>query len=490
MRGRARGRRGRRPRSSLGRAAGGGRPRRAPDTAAGGCRACQVKCCALSAAPSPLVISGDREGRVLLWQLNPPPAGAPHAGSAAGARGSGALPPPPPEPPARRWALEGGHPPGVGIKCCCFSGDGRFAATGAGDGSLAVWDVSGLEPRLAATSRAPPPPPPPEPDAAADGGSSGGSGEGGDSMVDDDAAAPAAGAATDAATGDGEGGGASEGGGEPGPLRLEPLSGDAVLCCCLSHDGSVLAAGARAGRVGVWSGPARALSRLPPCHAEGAKVRAAALAPDGAHLTTGGDDARVVLWDVRRAAPLLAAQEHLRPVRALAFSPDGRRVASSGDDCLIAVLDFALLTTYASLASPAVAGAPCVRAGAWLGREGRGRRGSDAGGFGGALGESGAIRALRSGGDDSSGGAPEPPRPHPLLRRLRVTDGERLVVCALGEAPAAPGALGVLGGRRAAGLEGPPEACEQPLLCLEQGGQVRARRPAAGLACVSVHTLP
>jgi WD40 repeat protein len=380
----------------------------------------------------------------------------------------------------------------VAIKCCSFSGDGRFAAAGAADGSLAVWDVSGPEPRLAATSHVPEPPANTGGGDAADegrrrsgSGSGNSSGSGGGELGVEGARAPPAecGRAPDGGTDQEEGeevGGSRSGG--SGLIKLTRLSPDAVLCCCMSHDGSVLAAGARAGRVGVWSSARRTLARLPPCHAEGAKVRAVALAPDGRHLVTGGDDARVVLWDLARGAPLLAAQEHLRPVRALAFSPDGRRVASCGDDCLIAVADFALLTTYGSLC--ASAGAAGVRAGAWLGDDLA--RGSS----GGAVVEAdgGGIRTQRSAGEEGGHAAGACLRPHPLLRRLRVTDGERLVLCALGEAPHAAGqggALGVLGPPAlGAALEGPPDACEQPLLCLEQGGQVRAGRCLL-LACSS-----
>lgn len=419
-----------------------------------------------------MIISGDREGRLFLWQVQQPQQQQSqplpqqlrhqHSGNSSSQ-----------EPLVQRHGLYDGHGRDAGIKCCCFSADGRFAATGANDGSISVWDVSGPVPQLMATSYV-------EPSLAGDG-------EEGDAAI-----SGGEGASQQQHSQQQEQHGSQEqqqqqqqqheGSNKDKPqvpVQVRPLSNDAVLCCCLSADGSVLAAGAKGGKVGVWSGAQRVLLELPHRHAEGSKVRTCALSPDARKLVTGGDDARVLLWDLDRGAALLAVAEHNRPVRAVAVSADGCRIAACGDDSLITVLDIALLTCYSGYNGT---GGPSVRAGAWMaapprlgaaqqalkdasltaGRQERGPAAGDAGGGGRATGGGGAV----------AGGA------HPFLNRIRISDGERLLACALVDSvhvPVPAGSLGVLGPRplAAAGPAGAPTSCGQPILCMEQGGQVR-----------------
>lgn len=457
----------------------------------------QVKCCAMS-DDGALVISGDRSGHAFLWQVQPPlgqpPAAQPQPQSpppqqqrvqqqlAGGAFG---------EPVVQRHALAGGHPDGVGLKCCCFSADGCFAATGAADGSLAIWDVSGPLPFLVATSL---PEPTPDPEEAAAAAESEAAGEPGCSSRSADAAAEPGQPRHEGAPQP-----SSPGRGAPqeqhsstasGPLRLQALSSDPVFCCCLSPDGSVLAAGSKGGRVGVWSGPRRALQELPRRHEEGSKVRACAVSPDGRKLITGADDARAVLWDLPRGAALLAAAEHARPLRAAAFSADGARIATCGDDGVIAVLDIALLTCYTGWGGGAggLGGAPSIRAGARLAagpRDAGGAAphgGSPRGGSPRGGSPRDAPRATGGGGGGAvRGGA------HPMLRRIQVAD-HRLLGCSLVEPahpPSSPRALGVLGPDARtvaqAGAGGELAALTQPVLCIDTVGQVR--RGAAQRVC-------
>jgi hypothetical protein len=91
-------------------------------------------------------------------------------------------------------------------------------------------------------------------------------------------------------------------------------------------------------------------------------------------------------------------------------------------------------------------------------------------------------RASNSGARAAAGGAVAG-GVHPLLRRVRVSEKERLMACSPVESVhLVPGSLlGVLGQRSeamtaaAAAGSGTLESCPQPVLCIEQCGQVRGR---------------
>ena len=515
----------------------------------------QVKCCALAPGAA-AVVSGDRLGGVMLWRAEAPP-DAQAEGGGAGSSGCGdeaapdeaaaaaAAPverrqgPAPPRPPQQRrhtvavplgelplagYALTGGHARGVAIKCCCVSADGRVAATGAADGGIALWDIGSPEPRLLAASYAPKQE---EPPACGDGGGDAAAAAGSEGGADAGEERPATEgeqqqhhrkSASGSSCGSNGGGASPRGAGRqdgPGaeahhrPLQIAPLSSDPVLCCCLSADGAVLAAGGKGGRVGVWAGARRALVELRQRHADGTRVRAVAASPDGRKLATGGDDGRVVLWDLGRApgggagVALLTLPEHARPVRALAFSADGARLASAGDDSLICLFDVVLLASYGAprgcrataAAAAAAGGAVEVRAGMPLGLLAASGGSNNSGGVGSTATAAAAAanEGARSGGGCAAAGSNAAVMPHPLLRRVRVAGfSDRLLACAPLERAHLPplGPLGLLGpaalapdddGTAAAGaLAGAPEGCPYALLCVEQSGQVRVLPAGSG----------
>lgn len=74
--------------------------------------------------------------------------------------------------------------------------------------------------------------------------------------------------------------------------------------------------------------------RDPPFTLEGHThpVRTYIFSPDSNILASGGDDAVIILWDVKTGNRLVNLQGHTRPISALTFSPDGKTLASGTID--------------------------------------------------------------------------------------------------------------------------------------------------------------
>ncbi|MBI3864937.1 MAG: hypothetical protein HY290_23930, partial [Planctomycetia bacterium] len=70
-----------------------------------------------------------------------------------------------------------------------------------------------------------------------------------------------------------------------------------------------------------------------------AEVRAVTFSPDGLLAASGGDDATILVWDVKKGKRLRMLTGHKGPVTSVAFSPDGSLLVSAGVDGTVQVWD-------------------------------------------------------------------------------------------------------------------------------------------------------
>lgn len=115
----------------------------------------------------------------------------------------------------------------------------------------------------------------------------------------------------------------------------------------ISPDNTLLATGGRDGRVHTFDLAAGQQRKILASHrvtaAEAASfagdVWSLDFSPDGGRLLSGGDSARVVVWDVRDGTELLELQPHKSYIHAVSFSPDGTQVLSGSGDGTLRIWD-------------------------------------------------------------------------------------------------------------------------------------------------------
>jgi WD40 repeat protein len=116
---------------------------------------------------------------------------------------------------------------------------------------------------------------------------------------------------------------------EGGPRLLRTLTGHSrpIRCLAFAPRGRLLAGGGEDRRVMLWD---LEHNRETALRSHTDTVQTLAFAPDARTLASGGADGLVKLWHVRTGHELLTLSGHSGPVRSVAFSPDGKTLASGG----------------------------------------------------------------------------------------------------------------------------------------------------------------
>lgn len=99
----------------------------------------------------------------------------------------------------------------------------------------------------------------------------------------------------------------------------------------LTPDGKLIVAGT-GNDLYVWEYSSRQLY-YPPMKGHSKFITALAISPDGKFIASGGEDAKIILWDSRTGKQIGNSLEgHISAIRHIAFSPDSELIVSSGYD--------------------------------------------------------------------------------------------------------------------------------------------------------------
>ncbi|MGH4019303.1 MAG: TIR domain-containing protein [Pseudonocardiaceae bacterium] len=138
----------------------------------------------------------------------------------------------------------------------------------------------------------------------------------------------------------------------------QPAHAGSVWAMAFAPDGHTLATGSADGMVILWDLTDRTQPRRVGQALTGHTnwVRTVAFAPDGHTLVTGSDNGMVLLWDLtdRTQPRSLGQPAHTSSVRTVAFAPDGHTLATGSADGIVILWDLTDRTQPRTLGQPLI----------------------------------------------------------------------------------------------------------------------------------------
>lgn len=128
-------------------------------------------------------------------------------------------------------------------------------------------------------------------------------------------------------------------------VKVWDFEGNLIIAMA-GHDGAVrtvdfhpggflLASGSDEGDVVIWN--QKTGERVKTLNGHSKRIRAVAFSHNGNMLASASDDHLVIVWDIRSGSQIEVLKGHTDRVCTVAFSPDDNRVASAGDDRTIKI---------------------------------------------------------------------------------------------------------------------------------------------------------
>jgi len=131
--------------------------------------------------------------------------------------------------------------------------------------------------------------------------------------------------------------------------QLRGGTGGAAECVRFNHNGQVLVGAGTSGVITLWHTNGTVLGELSRKQDHGKTIRALSFSSGSRYLATGGDDAVVKVWDLKRREVIRTFRGHKHTVECIQFSKDADKYVASGDEdgdiCLFNVLTGRLAMT-------------------------------------------------------------------------------------------------------------------------------------------------
>lgn len=125
---------------------------------------------------------------------------------------------------------------------------------------------------------------------------------------------------------------------------------DSLLCCALSPDGSLVAAGTHGGEIVLWN--TRTGEHVLTFEGHSDAIWDVAFSRDGSIVVSASDDRTVGIWNSETGARRATLSGHGGQVRGCATGPDGGVAVSSGADWLVAIWSVGAESGLRILAGP------------------------------------------------------------------------------------------------------------------------------------------